>query len=111
MSSAMNEFFGRHPQRPDHPDFWKISEIILQLDGAIDAAVSDDEKERIWKERTSAVVDIPSVTYMAIQRALRVLGRPSNAADVGRHSSVAALAIDSFIAGVLFAQRGGHQND
>lgn len=103
--SAMDDVFGKHNDRPDHPDFWRISEILLTNDGAIEAAV---DKEREWLDRAGAVVDVESVAYMATQRANRLFGPPAPA-SAALHTAVAALVIDAFVAGVMFEQRGGHQ--
>ena len=106
MSNAMDDIFGRRNHRPNHPDFWRISEIILANDGAIEQA---PDKETVWKERTSSVVDIDSVTYMATQRALLAFGPPGTKLSVAQQATAAALVIDAFVAGVMFAERGGHQ--
>ena len=64
------------PGRPDHPDFWDLSEIILQFTGAIEAqqARSPEEQIKVWKEEVEKVVDSDSLLYMALQRALRAVG-------------------------------------
>lgn len=57
--------------RPDHPDFWKLSEIILALKadreeqerGEIDMA----EFERRWRKHYESVGDFDSIAYSAIQ--------------------------------------------
>lgn len=60
MDDILND--PRFPDRPDHPDFWKLSEIVLQLDGR-----SNDEAFSV-EGTASEVVDLESLTYMAIQR-------------------------------------------
>lgn len=82
-----------------------MSEILLANDGRMDAA---RDKERTWRETTSSVVDVASITYMATQRAIKLLGPPT-AANIRTHSAVAALFIDAFVTGVMFEQRGGKQ--
>jgi hypothetical protein len=104
---ATDDVFGRRPQRPEHPDFWRLSEIVLANDGRMDAAPRR-EKERVWKETTGSVIDVPSITYMATQRAIKLLGPPTPA-NLAQHSAVAALYIDAFVTGAMFEQRGGKQ--
>lgn len=58
-------------KRPDHPDFWKLSGIILALKadreqerrGEIDMA----EFERRWRAHYDSVGDFDSIAYCAIQ--------------------------------------------
>lgn len=85
------------PNRPDHPDFWRLSEVVLQLDGAIDEA---EDKEAVWERVVSDIVDIPSLEYMAEQRALRAVG---SAAPVALITKLTALYLDGFCAGAKFA--------
>lgn len=106
--SATDDVFGQRPLRPEHPDFWRMSELFLAGDGAIDEAAGEDAKEEVWRRRTTDVVDISSVTYMAAMRASRLLGPPTPE-TIMLHSQVSALFIDAFVAGALFERRGGHQ--
>jgi hypothetical protein len=120
VSNPMDEVFGKRPGRPDHPDFWRISEVFLANDGAIESARNDTAREDEWVRRTSSVVDIESVTYMAQQRALRAFGLPGAGSAFGLSPSqgglsvqdqakVAALVVDAFVAGAMYQQAGGHQ--
>jgi hypothetical protein len=120
VSDAMDAIFGKRSNRPDHPDFWRISEVFLANDGAIESQPNDDAREEEWVKRTTAVVDIESVTYMAQQRALRAFGAPGAGSafglspgkgglTIGQQATVAALVVDAFVAGAMYQQRGGHQ--
>lgn len=51
----------RFPDRPSHPDFWSLSEIILGMDSEVEGV---GEFERML----TAVIDPDSVTYMAANR-------------------------------------------
>lgn len=104
---ATDDVFGVFKNRPDHPDFWRISEIVLANDGRMDDT-PPSRKEQVWKETTGSVVDIESITYMASQRVIRLLGPPTPA-SVKMHSAVTALVIDAFVTGAMFEQRGGKQ--
>jgi hypothetical protein len=63
----MDEVFGYRPNRPQHPDFWKLTEIILGLDGAVEAG------EDVNHTRLGKAVDLTSVRYTSVQRAKRTL--------------------------------------
>ena len=56
----------RHPMRPDHPDFWRLSEIVLQIDAQADVPGTNID------DLVKQSIDLPSATYMALQRALRI---------------------------------------
>lgn len=76
------------PDRPDHPDFWLMAEVVQDLDNAADDGLSAD--------RIVADLDMTSVAYMAEQRALR--------AQAGGMVP-AALWFDAFVMGVMFQRR------
>jgi len=87
MTDAMTEFFGDVPGRPDHPDFWKLSAILLGMD----ADASDTE----GFEKAVAHVDPRSLTYTAMQRAQRTYRGDNPDAIL----AIAATWLDGFIAG------------
>lgn len=93
--------------RPDHPDFWRISQTLLAGDAPIEEASDPDAKERAWRERVASVVDQESVTYAAIHRAQFAFGPPSSHDDVVTSSKGASLFIDGFVTGAKFQQAGG----
>lgn len=111
MSDAMDEVFGKRPKRPDHPDFWRISEILLANDGAMEAATGQDEKDVEWRRRVESVVDIESATYAGIQRALRLGAAidPRGYLPLKARAAIAALWVDAFVTGAMYVERGGHQ--
>lgn len=99
MSDPLND--GRFLDRPQHPDFWRISEILLANDG--DAT----EGRRSLEAITGSVVDLESLTYAAHQRAgimCAALGL-----DPGLVGILATAWVDAFTAGAMFQQRGGKQ--
>lgn len=73
--------------RPDTPEFWDIVTAVQDLDSAADDGTSI---ERLVS------VDMPTLAYVARQRALR-LG--------SRSPAMAAMWIDGFAAGRLYAQQ------
>jgi hypothetical protein len=93
----------RYPNRPQHDDFWRMSEVWLSLD-----ADSDGDHEAL----ISSEVDPGSMRYMAVQRAMAAVQAntpPGEDMDVDAISTIAAAIIDGFMAGVRFQQRGGHR--
>ena len=92
----------RVPNRPTHPDFWRISEVLLQNDGQ--ATEGGQSMGEIVKE----TVDLKSLTYIAQQRggmACQRMGLPESLSMV-----LASTWMDAFMAGARFQQRGGHQS-
>ena len=91
----------RFPKRPNHPDFWRISEVVLQNDGQ--ATEGDLSREDIVQD----TVDLESLTYCAMQRAgmsCQKAGLPEALAPV-----LGSVWLDAFLAGAKFQKRGGHQ--
>lgn len=81
------------PNRPDHPDFWLISQTLIDNDASLDIAV---DKPAAFRTIVNAVADIASLQYAAEQRALRAFGANSPS---GLRTAAAALWMDGFVAG------------
>src|SRR4051812_38164089 len=81
-----------HPDRPQHPDFWRLSEIILELDGKF-----SEEGMENFDDFVNGEVDLDSIMYMAMQRALRLRGR-----NLG---SISAIYVEAFLVGRRFERR------
>lgn len=79
-----------YPGRPDHPDFWLISQALIGQDAQADSG--QDTTEILGR-----VIDPDSVTYAAIQRAGRLKGSYGPAA-------VAGMWLDGFLAGMTVQQ-------
>lgn len=91
----------RFPDRPTHPDFWRMSESVLQHDGQ--ATEGKQSVEQIVGE----TVDVESLKYFATQRAgtaCQLSGLPEAMVPV-----LAGVWMDAFMAGARYQQRGGHQ--
>lgn len=108
----LNEFFGKMPERPDHPDFWKLSNVCLKLDSGLDPTNPDEgAKERQYQARLDEIdIDGKSLAYVATQRAYRVLGIENHGdlLDPNKMMMVAMLAsvwLDAFAHGVLFERK------
>lgn len=105
MSGGIEDVFGEAPGRPDHPDFWRLSEIILQLDSAIAEGAASVIGE------ISSEVDLKSATYMADQhgrRCVEILGIKGDAKTLLETMFVANW-YQAFIMGSRFQKRGGKQ--
>jgi len=94
--------------RPDHPDFWQMSQIIIDCDDAaeyqgLDAAID-------------GYVDKKSLLYMANQRAYRALNvetekdleDPTTKHSVG---ILAAIWMDAFVVGAKFEKSKENRED
>lgn len=109
LSSAMNEMFGERPNRPDHPDLWRLSEIAL----AIDAGMSEaEDKDAQWSSVVEKIIDQKSLIYHAMQRASRLFD-VETVADLARHRTEVLMYTvvwcEGFLTGAQFQDRGGHQ--
>ena len=102
---------GGPSNRPDHPDFWRLVEIVQEYDIRMDDATPEN-KEAVFKAAFDGVVDLDSLGYMAMQRAMRVVGVRSNEEvrkQAGLLAAMATLYFDAFLMGAQFQQRGGHR--
>lgn len=107
---GMDEVFGQRRRRPNHPDFWRISESILANDAPMDEARDDEERERAWRARTSSVVDVESVVYAGLQRGMRAgKALPERARGLAADGVMTTLWVDAFVTGAMFEQAGGHR--
>lgn len=71
------------PYRPDHPDFWTLSSVVLDFDTRMDTAPSTAAKHEAYEAIVAERIHDPSLTYMAVQRARKAvaeLGQPDNKA-------------------------------
>lgn len=103
----LEDVFGPMANRPDTPDFWHISQIMLRQNGAIDDAKTADAKEAVWQAEVRKRVSDPQVlAYMGLQRMLRALGITTRS-EVAANASVApkmiTLWMEGFLVGAEFA--------
>jgi hypothetical protein len=91
----LRDVFGDVPGRPDHPDFWLLSQQVLGLDATIE---NEPDIENIIKK----YVDTDSLAYTAKQRASRVID--AGLAPEGALPLLAALYTEGFILGILVEQ-------
>lgn len=107
----LGDFFGPSPSntRPDTPDFWRLAEIIQGFDIAMDNA-APAERDEVFEGLLTAHVDLPSLTYMAFQRVIRLLGIRTSTELAERQVEVGrqvALYLEAFAVGSQFQQQGG----
>lgn len=84
----------RFPDRPQHPDFWRLAAIVKQMD-----RVSLDEGWHMAIQKY-APVDVASLGYMAQQRAMRA-GDLLEGADDREQNII--MWLDGFTAGMRLA--------
>lgn len=109
----INEFFGPRPNRPQSKDFWRLSEIVLEMSGAMEAAKTDDEKEAVWEKYMGLHCDHTALYYMALQRSMQLLGVTTAGHAMAKFDQLAKLTTvwsEGFIVGCMFQDRGGHQD-
>lgn len=98
-----------YPDRPSHPDFARLVDLVLQLDGTVrerpdgsQRSPSDDDGIEGVDAIVAGIVDPESLSYMAFQRSLRgtMLGGEPTLRG-------AALYLEAFIMGFRYHQRFG----
>ena len=82
------------PDRPQHPDFWKLSKAVNYHD--------DEAANREIEEIIGEYIDPASLIYMADQRILRTGLQGGNAL----RARLLALYVDAFTLGYRVAQEG-----
>jgi len=109
----MDEFFGKNPARPSHPDFWKLSDIVLRLDGAMQER-GDTPVDEIISELASEMGDSYSITYMATQRAMRVVGITQAYEVMEKQEEIAQYAmmyLEGMLVGHAFTKRNEDEEE
>jgi hypothetical protein len=84
------------PFRPDHPDFWRLSDLVVQLTSQA------EEKGRRLDDLIAPVIDPKSLAYTAFQRATRAFKVTTRKQLWERQSEVLLLATlyhEAFILG------------
>lgn len=83
------------PDRPQHPDFWALSEAVCQQDNYADFGMTVAEIIDMAK------IDPDSLFYVAKQRGLRLFqSMPDASTPEEVIGSLAAIWIDAFLAGL-----------
>lgn len=90
--------------RPESPDFWSLSEIILQMDGKFE----ENPSQKTFTDLVNSRCDLDSITYMAFQRAFRILNISTSKEALDKFEQVSkltALYIEAFVVGSTFEER------
>lgn len=85
------------PHRPDHPDFWLLSQGCIDQDAQADAGQG-------FEDMIGRYVDPASLHYVATQRAIRIAANPAQL------PLVAGTWLDGFLQGVRFQILKERQN-
>lgn len=90
-------------RRPDHPDFWKLAEVVLGLDGRLE---DEGDAEDLLKNLVEEIISMDVVVYVAEQRVTRPFQHMGlNTVPMGLFASMMATWMDGFMAGARFVQR------
>lgn len=79
------------PDRPNHPDFWLISQVLIDTDAQMDNNTSP------FEDTVGRVVDPKTLLYVAQQRGIR-----SGIQNPGVRMKLEAAWMDAFMAGAQF---------
>lgn len=105
---TISDLFGENQARPDHPDFWQLSQAVLGLDAAMtDGLKQGQQVDEVIAQEASKVGDSHSITYMATQRAMRLHG-VATLSDLRRNydkvNASALMYLEGMIMGATLAQ-------
>lgn len=93
----------RFPNRPQTPDFWRLAETSMKLDGRTDAGQST-------VEATGDAIDMDSLLYAAEQRIdLMLAGIYMNPTPKVRAAMIATY-VSGVVHGIEFQRSGGHRD-
>ncbi len=93
----------RFPNRPQHPDFWRLSETAMALDGKTaesGASVSDV---------ASPDIDVESLFYAAESRVNLMLQATGLKVPDSVQGAMVAIYISALVHGIEFQKAGGHR--
>lgn len=109
----MRDIFGGAAGRPnDSQDFWRLSEIVLELDATTERRETQEGADRMGEELDKHI-DREAAMYLAIQRSMRICG-VNNAFEAmlkwDQVSKLATMYLEGFLLGARFVERGGHRD-
>ena len=93
----------RVADRPNHPDFWRLSEVGLKHDGE---ALEGGGPGVVVAE----LVDEPSLMYLIKHRLGQAFGERMGQFPRQDQFMIMAIYMDAFTLGVEFEKAGGHQS-
>lgn len=87
------------PGRPQHPDFMKLSGIVLKHDGPTSDPVT--KAQFSFEDTVNAVIDLDTLTYMARGRAQIFMAQVGlNPGNLRLLAAIASAWCDAFLVGV-----------
>jgi hypothetical protein len=96
--------FDGQAARPDHPDFWKFSQIVLDLDAAMAERSPSEGVDDVIARKAAEVGDSYSLVYMAIQRAMRIHG-VATLGDLVKHQEAVMHTSLAYMEGIVVGAR------
>jgi len=93
----------RFPERPDVPDFWRLSDVVLQFDGA--SGEGDKTLEQVAEGR----IDMNALAYMGAQRVAMLVARAGLPHSPELLAALHTVFTTSVLTGIEFERKGGHR--
>lgn len=90
------------PGRPNHADFWRMSESVLKQDAKFSESNGDS-----FETVMAQIVDVESVIYMAEQRSEFLIAKTGVPHSQVLKGLLMSVYLDAFTTGVNFQQAGG----
>lgn len=90
------------PERPQHPDFMKLSEIVLRHDGP----TSDPTAERLDLDaKLTEYIDPETLTYMAMQRSMMFMAMVGITSTPQMVAAMSSVYLDAFLVGIEWERK------
>lgn len=93
----------RFPNRPDSPDFWRLSDVVLKLDGRA------TEGNEPFEQLAGPLIDIEALEYMAEQRTAAFTQAVGVPPTPELQSLLVTVFVTSVLTGIEFEKAGGHR--
>lgn len=111
--SDLNDLFPGPPDRPDTPEFWQLSEIVLGFDSMVENCESDEQFVGIVTRQNNGF-PTEVVDYMAFNRTFPALQcfHPLALMSMGPeniHAFMMAAWSDAFCAGMEYQRKYGKE--
>lgn len=99
------------PDRPQHPDFWRLSEIILKQDGRVEDIASREDAEAFVPRMIQEQIDQNSLEYMSMMRAHRMVAALREARlPFIPEVAMTSMFLQGVLVGIEFQKAGGHRD-
>jgi hypothetical protein len=103
---TLDDLFGPYPGRPDHPDFARLVDVVLQQDG------KTEDRDFDFPAYVATFIDPESLSYMVLQRCMKMMAR--NGVDPSENREMLAMICaayhDAFLTGYTFHERKAEQD-